>query len=207
MVVQRDERIAARAQPDAFNRVVVGRDRGNAALRDPVEKFAVGSIERGTHVVNALAVDLPVHCQELARESGVNAEDVARSHVDAIALEHLSQRVVADVATKGDGTRIVVTGSHGGLLRGNPQSALKIGARAAFFNDAGVGCDGAGISRLPELDRREIVAGTVSHWTARIGDARSSWETGVLSHVNRSAERVGAKPGMRLRELVEMIAR
>lgn len=112
----------------------------------------------------------------------------------------------ASLVCEGDEGRIIVTASHGALLGGDPRTALKIGARAAFFNDAGVGCDHAGISRLAELDRRGTIAGTVSHWTARIGDARSSWESGVLSHVNRSAEDAGAKPGMRLQEFVRMIA-
>lgn len=112
----------------------------------------------------------------------------------------------ASLVSEADEGRIIVTASHGALLGGDPRTALKIRARAVFFNDAGVGCDHAGISRLPELDRRATIAGTVSHWTARIGDARSSWESGVLSHVNRSAGKAGAKPGMRLREFVRLIA-
>jgi hypothetical protein len=113
----------------------------------------------------------------------------------------------ASLVSEEDARRIIVTGSHGGLLGGDPRKALNIDVRAAFFNDAGVGCDRAGITRLPELERRGIVAGTVSHWTARIGDSRSSWETGVLSHVNREAEKAGAEPGMRLREFIGMIAK
>jgi hypothetical protein len=112
----------------------------------------------------------------------------------------------ASLVSEEDENRIIVTASHGGLLGGDPRTALKIGARAVFFNDAGVGCDRAGISRLPELERRGIVAGTVSHWTARIGDARSSWATGVLSHVNRAAVEAGGKPGMALRDFVRTIA-
>lgn len=113
----------------------------------------------------------------------------------------------ASLVSEEDERRIIVTASHGGLLGGDPQTALKIDSRAVFFNDAGVGCDRAGVSRLAELDRRGIIAGTVSHWTARIGDAKSSWETGVLSYVNRPAAQFGAKPGMGLREFVQIIVR
>jgi hypothetical protein len=112
----------------------------------------------------------------------------------------------ASLVSQADEMRIVITASHGGLLGGDPRTALKVEARAAFFNDAGVGREQAGISRLPELARRGIIAGTVSHWTACIGDAMSSWDTGVLSHVNRPAEQAGAKPGMPLREFVRSIA-
>ena len=132
---------------------------------------------------------------------GRHSIDVADALDDVVALDS------ASLASEEDRKRIVITASHGGLLGGDPRTALKFDVRAVFFNDAGVGCDRAGISRLPELGRRGIVAGTVSHWTARIGDARSSWATGVLSHVNRPAEEAGAKPGMPLREFVRMIAK
>lgn len=134
-------------------------------------------------------------------QEGRHPIEVAGAHDVVVALDS------ASLVREEDEKRIVITASHGGLLAGDPRTALKIDARAAFFNDAGVGCDRAGISRLAELDRRGMIAGTVSHWTARIGDARSSWETGVLSHVNRAAREAGAKPGMRLREFVGMVVR
>src|SRR5207302_1281456 len=76
---------------------------------------------------------------------------------------------------------IVLTGSHGGLLGGRPETALKYEVRAAFYNDAGIGIDEAGVSRLPALDDRGIAAATVSAATARIGEARSTYEDGILS--------------------------
>ena len=51
---------------------------------------------------------------------------------------------------------IVVTGSHGGLLGGRPETALKYDVRGALYNDAGIGKDEAGVSRLPALDARGI---------------------------------------------------
>jgi hypothetical protein len=95
-----------------------------------------------------------------------------------------------------DFDRILMIGSHGGLLGGDPASALRGAARAAVFNDAGVGIDGAGLTRLPALDARGMPAATVDCWSARIGDARSMWQTGVLSHVNAAARALGAAPGM-----------
>ncbi|MBV8777342.1 MAG: hypothetical protein JO258_09120 [Alphaproteobacteria bacterium] len=69
---------------------------------------------------------------------------------------------------------IVVTGSHGGLLGGKPETALKYDVAGALYNDAGLGIDEAGVSRLPALDRRGIPAATVAASSARIGDARLS---------------------------------
>jgi hypothetical protein len=108
------------------------------------------------------------------------------------------------VAPEHAGT-IVVTGSHGGLLGGKPETALKYDARGALFNDAGIGVDAAGTTRLPALDARGIAAATVAAASARIGDARSTYEDGILSRVNACAARLGAEPGMAAREFVAIV--
>ncbi len=102
---------------------------------------------------------------------------------------------------------VVVTGSHGGLLGGRPDTALKYDALAALFNDAGIGIDEAGVTRLPALDARGIAAGTVAAASARIGDARSTYEDGVLSRVNSRAAALGLAPGMTAREFVAVTRR
>ncbi len=98
----------------------------------------------------------------------------------------------------GDAGTILVSGSHGALLGRNPASAIGPDVLAAAFNDAGVGADDAGISCLPALDRRRIAAVTVSAASARIGHARSSWETGIISACNETAAARGAREGMKL---------
>jgi len=102
---------------------------------------------------------------------------------------------------------VVVTGSHGGLLGGRPDTALKNDALAALFNDAGIGIDEAGVTRLPALDSRGIAAGTVAASTARIGDARSTYEDGILTRVNQRAAALGIAPGMTAREFLEIVRR
>lgn len=94
-----------------------------------------------------------------------------------------------------DAGQILVCGSHGGLLAGQPGAALRVEALAVCFHDAGVGIDDAGISRLPVLAARGIAAATVAGDTARIGDARSLWETGRISHVNPVADAAGIAAG------------
>ena len=110
------------------------------------------------------------------------------------------------VAAEHVGT-IVVTGSHGGLLGGRSDTALKADALAALFNDAGIGIDEAGVTRLPALDARGIAAGTVAATSARIGDARSTYEGGVLTRVNRRAAALGIRAGMAAREFVDIVRR
>lgn len=99
---------------------------------------------------------------------------------------------------------IVVTGSHGGILGGRPETAIRVDALAAVYHDAGVGKDKAGISRLAALDPRGIAAATVDGSTARIGDARSIWTSGRLSHVNQTAAGWGAKAGMTVPEFADL---
>jgi len=104
-----------------------------------------------------------------------------------------------------DSGRILIVASHGGLLAGNAAAALRVDAFAAIFNDAGVGIDRAGVGRLPALAERVIAAATVAASSARIGDARSSWETGIISHVNCTAADLGVAVGMTTRQSVDAL--
>ena len=121
--------------------------------------------------------------------AGAMAGGVAVTLVDSASL----------IGPRDDGA-LVVTGSHGGLIGGDPARALKAACRVAAFNDAGGGPGGIGYSRLPALDLRGIAAVTVGHGTARIGDARSALETGVIGRANDAARALGAKEGMALRD-------
>ncbi len=98
--------------------------------------------------------------------------------------------------------QIIVTGSHGGLVGGDPALALRADGFGGVFNDAGIGIEEAGICRLPALDRRGIPAFTVAADSARIGEARSTFEDGVISRVNKAAARLGAAPGQRAKEVL-----
>jgi hypothetical protein len=106
-----------------------------------------------------------------------------------------------------DTGQIVITASHGALSGGRPDNAIPAGIRAVFFSDGGRGggMDGAGIARLPDLDRRGIPAGTTSADSAPIGDARALYRDGILSHVNGPATRLGGRVGMPLREFVDLL--
>ena len=71
-----------------------------------------------------------------------------------------------------------------------------------MFNDAGIGADRIGISRLPVLAARGIPAAAVDCMSARIGDGRSMWESGVISHVNSVAAQMGIARGMSVQDFV-----
>jgi hypothetical protein len=103
-----------------------------------------------------------------------------------------------------DAGQIVLVGSHGG---GPAANALKADCLAAIFNDAGTGIDAAGIARLPALDARGIAAAAVRADSARIGDGRSTWDTGIVSAVNARGVAMGGRVGMTAQELVRHVLR
>jgi len=104
-----------------------------------------------------------------------------------------------------DAGRIVVTASHGALSGGRPDTVVPQDIHAVFFSDAGVGMDGAGIARLADLERREIVAAATSADSAPIGDSRALYRDGMLSSVNRPASARGARVGMKLADFIESL--
>ena len=116
--------------------------------------------------------------------------------------------VIMDSITKvtpEDAGGLVVSASHGGASSG--EFALEVPLKAAFFNDAGVGKDDAGIAALAMLQASGVAAGTVSHTSARIGDAQDMWDHGVVSHVNEKARALGVAPGQSLRETLTRLVR
>jgi hypothetical protein len=107
---------------------------------------------------------------------------------------------IAEAGGSEDGC-VVVSGSHGGASAG--RYALGFSGALVVFNDAGVGKDEAGIAALPMLEAEGVAAVAVSHATARIGDARDTWDSGVISHANAPALRAGFARGQALRDSVE----
>ena len=109
------------------------------------------------------------------------------------------------LARESDAGGIVLTGSHGGTP--SDGYAAKIGMQVVLFNDAGFGADHAGIASLPILDQKGIAAATVSAFTARIGDGRSTYEDGIISAANARALALGAVIGAPAKEFVAAVAR
>jgi len=98
---------------------------------------------------------------------------------------------------------VVLTGSHGGLVGELP--AVRRPVLAAFYNDAGVGKDKAGLSRLPWLEKHGIVGATVSARTARIGVGLDTYQSGVVSFVNQLGRARGIKSGMTAKRAAHLI--
>ena len=106
---------------------------------------------------------------------------------------------------RADAGCIALSGSHGGLS--SARYALAARPLLAVFNDAGVGKDGAGIAGLALLQTHGIAACTVSHTSARIGQAASTLADGVLSHANAAALALGLRTGQALASQIERLFR
>jgi hypothetical protein len=167
----------------------------SARVGDAEDMMARGVISRA----NAAAVGvLPgMTCAEAAER--LHAAVIRRARLDGAeerrsvvpgrrALVLIDSASMVDpVADRG---AVVVTGSHGGLVGGDPARALAVDAFAAAYNDAGIGIEQAGIARLPALQARGIAAITVA-----AESARSTLEDGRISAVNAAAAALGAVVG------------
>lgn len=117
----------------------------------------------------------------------------------------MSLRVVDSITELGAGDAgcTGVSGSHGGIS--SARYALAARPRLSVFNDAGVGKDQAGIAALPFLQSHGLAACTVAHDTARIGDARSTLNDGIISHANAQAHALGIRCGQRCTEAIALL--
>ena len=197
--------IAGLAYLDAIGMAAVTVAHGSARIGDGADALARGVVSH----CNLAAAKLGVACGMPCREAAALLERapvpsatppayaegrylLSRSpgRPDVWGLDSVGKVAPADAGC------ILVVGSHGALHGGRPESALSVAALGAVFNDAGLGADRAGITRLPVLAGRGVAAASVDCFSARIGDARSMWATGILSHVNRIAAGRGIRPGM-----------
>jgi len=94
-----------------------------------------------------------------------------------------------------DKRAVMITASHGALFGSLANKPIAGPPLAVIFNDAGIGIDNSGIARLPVLDGEGVIAASVSAASARIGDARSAWQSGIVSHANARAKAAGIAPG------------
>jgi hypothetical protein len=143
---------------------------------------------------DAPAHRVPEYKEETRHVLGASVRGLRIVCIDSISL------VVAE-----DAGQIVLSGSHGGVVSGQRALAIRVPAAAALYNDAGVGMDEAGISRLSVLDEMGVAGATVSAASARIGDGRSTYADGMVSYCNELARSYGITPGMLARTAVELV--
>lgn len=185
----------------------------SARIGDTAAMFAGGRISRANGPARAVGVEAGQGAAEAAeylrgaprvRAWVPNLGEERREHP----VEGGKRRILlldsASLVRPEDAGQIIVTGSHGGLIGGDPALALRVPGFAGVFNDAG---GGAGTGRLPALDARGIAAFTVAAGSARIGEAGSTFADGVVSALNEVARSLGAREGARAADVLLAWAR
>jgi len=218
-----------------FNDAGVGRDRAGIAGLDYLQDFGTAAATVGHDTArigdgaDMMACGVITHANGLAASLGVSPGQACRDAAAALQQAHPARRAPpealeaaflliaeppsvwaldsASLVLPEHKASIVITGSHGGLLGHRPETALKYDVLGALYNDAGIGKDAAGTSRLPALDARGIAAATVSAASARIGDARSTYEDGIISRINARAASLGLRDGISARDFVADLRR
>lgn len=204
--------IGALALLQDYGRAAAAVSHISARIGDADDMMANGAVSAANAIAAACGVVAGMRCADAAKlleSANFDGRPVAghfhEARTDWACPGQTRAVVLTDSASlvgPQDVGAIVVTGSHGGLIGGDPKKALRADAYAAIFNDAGIGKDEAGTTRLPALDERGIAAFTVAASSARIGDAHSTLNDGVISRVNRLAADRGAAPGQRAQDVV-----
>jgi len=207
-----DAGIACLAYLDTLGTAAATISHASARIGDGTDMMARGVISHANPRAVALGCAVGQACAEAAamlRGGGVGNGDPP-PYVEGRFLLRVEENAPLiygldsiALAAAGDAGSVLVIGSHGALLAGDPETAIGVQALAVVFHDAGIGIDRAGVSRLPVLGQRGIAAATVSAASARIGDARSMWTHGRLSVINGLAAAQGANVGMSLPEFAD----
>lgn len=182
-----------------------------ARIGDAADMLARGKIaaingrakQAGVVIGQACERALAILCQANVAVASQPVYQVAEYRTEiAVGTQHIVCVDSASLVCPHDHGGVIVTGSHGGLIGGASNKAFNVRARFAAFNDAGVGIDDAGIGRLEPLNTLGIAAATVSHKTARIGHAISTYEEGEISYLNEAARQLGMQVGMPLKAAI-----
>ncbi len=93
--------------------------------------------------------------------------------------------------------------SHSGTVMAD--YVIPVRPKGVIANDAGFAMDHSGVAGIEALDGHGISACAVDCSSARIGDARSTYDDGIVSFVNRTAESAGVRTGMPAREAARIM--
>ncbi len=120
---------------------------------------------------------------------------------------HPSRLRVIDSITElcaADAGCVAVSGSHGGVSAA--RVAMAVRPALSVFNDAGVGRDAAGLAGLALLQANGLAACCVAHTSARIGEAHSTLNDGIISHANELAGRLDIQAGQSVLSIIQKLS-
>lgn len=101
---------------------------------------------------------------------------------------------------------VLVCASHCGDNGTFARKLSNCRVKAVFLNNAGIGKNQAGICGLPYYAAEGILACAVDHFSAEIGVAADTWESGIISHTNAIANEAGIQSGDSVKTAVAKIS-
>jgi len=194
---------------DALNIMAATVDCMTARIGEGDDGYRTGIISVVNETAKKAGVRVGMTCAEAARIM-LDVRKKAKFHHDVPVLyDGQEGRVIlADSASQLNESHrgtLVVCGSH--CAHTTLYRTAKLELKGIFQNDAGKGKENQGISGLPLYDQIGVPAAAVDCMTAKIGNARDTWESGKISVVNETASKLGIKVGMTVQEAAWKIMR
>jgi len=101
---------------------------------------------------------------------------------------------------------ILVCGSHCGGNGDLARHVKNCHVKAVFLNNAGVGKNQAGIRELLNYEAENVLACAVDNFSAEIGIANDTYESGIISHTNTRAKSIGIQVGDSVQDALAIIS-
>lgn len=212
-----DSGIAGLAVADRYDVPCVAVSELSARLADGPDVYQNGVVSHANRAAEALGVRVGLPCVEtaqhlLAAQPGeigraselVNAE---REIVWQGPEGSVAAMASVGLANANNTGQVICAGSHLGLVTWRYVTGYAFPVAGVICSDCGVGKDDSGIAGLEPLAEAGLPAAAVSHRTARIGEGRSTYADGVVSHANRVARQAGIRPGQSAREAAALMLR
>ncbi|MCF7848810.1 MAG: hypothetical protein K9M45_08180, partial [Kiritimatiellales bacterium] len=98
-----------------------------------------------------------------------------------------------------------VCGSHCGGNGDLARHVRNCHVKAVFLNNAGVGKNQAGIRELANYEAENVLACAVDNYSAEIGIACDTYESGIISHMTPQADSIGIQIGDSVKEAIAKI--
>jgi hypothetical protein len=100
-------------------------------------------------------------------------------------------------------TDVICSGANSSRVMSD--GVLRMAAKGAIANDAGIAKNNTAVEGVMLLAEKGIPAASVSTLTARLGEGLSTWNDGVISVVNPVAAKLGVKVGMTAKEAARLM--
>jgi hypothetical protein len=168
--------------------------RANAQARALGVAPGVVAYEAATRLATApvgKAIPTPLGTEE----APVVVEDTPRGRIWATpGTTAIKDRIPNDVICSGaNSSRVFADG------------VLRMAAKGAIANDAGIAKNDTAVEGVKLLGERGVPAAAVATLSARLGEGMSTWNDGVISVVNPAAAARGVNPGMRAKDAARLM--